>query len=60
MPDAAGAAFDVVDSFNPSSTLVPVTRVEGITGAADGSASRACRVVDAGTTCASAASALAG
>jgi imidazolonepropionase-like amidohydrolase len=27
------AAFSVVDSFNPSSTLIPVTRVEGITRA---------------------------
>jgi imidazolonepropionase-like amidohydrolase len=27
------AAFDVVDSFNPNSTVVPVTRVEGITRA---------------------------
>ncbi|HET7216751.1 MAG TPA: amidohydrolase family protein [Vicinamibacterales bacterium] len=27
------AAFTVVDSFNPSSTLIPVTRVEGITRA---------------------------
>ena len=27
------AAFNVVDAFNPSSTLIPVTRVEGITRA---------------------------
>lgn len=29
--DSVAAAFDVVDGINPASTLIPVTRVEGIT-----------------------------
>lgn len=38
--DRITAAFDVADGYNPNSTLIPVTRVEGVTRAVVGPSAR--------------------